>query len=159
MLSITGTVWSHNRGSDSGAGRSLREGLKALLVGKFPELEPIYCGSINVDLDQPLKDRCDFRLPPTKWGAYWDKDRVEAFSFQRIKFQYPEDGPLYTAWIWRPSENPNLDDARKEILAVEVPELEPNTRCRVHFSNKPLWVSLIGCLYERARTHLRNVAR
>jgi hypothetical protein len=48
MRSILGTVWCNNRTPDEGARRSLREGLKAQLVAMFPELEPIYCGSINV---------------------------------------------------------------------------------------------------------------
>jgi len=135
MRSILGTVWSNNRNPDEGARRSLREGLKARLVNEFPELAPIYCGSINVRLDEPLKTRHDFEMPATKWGAYWDKDwGPEAFGFQRIKFQYPEDGSVYDkAWIWTPSLNNNLDDLMKEILAEEVPGLRvrPETSGRI----------------------------
>src|ERR1051325_9735710 len=130
MRSILGTVCSNNRLTNAGAQRSLREGLKARLVGLFPELEPIYYGSINVHLDEPLKGRHDFEMPPEKWGAYWDKEwGPESIGFQRIKFQYPENGPIYDkAWIWTPSLNKNLDDLRKEIVGEEVPGLKPNTR-------------------------------
>jgi hypothetical protein len=87
-----------------------------------------------VRLDEPLKTRHDFEMPATKWGAYWDKNwGPEAFGFQRIKFQYPEDGPVYDkAWIWTPSLNTNLGDLMKEILAEEVPGLNTDTRCGIH---------------------------
>jgi len=134
MRSILGTVWCNNRTPDEGARRSLREGLKAQLVAMFPELEPIYCGSINVYLSEPLRTRHDFQTPAIRWEAYWNKDwGPESFGFQRIKFQYSEDGPLYPrAWIWTPSLNANLNDWNKEILAEEVPKLEPGTTCRIH---------------------------
>ena len=122
-----------NRTPDEGARRNLRDGLKALLVDKFPELAPIYCGSINVRLDEPLATRHDFAMPPTKWRAYWGEDRLEAFGFRRIKFQYPEDGAVYNkAWIWTPSLNAKLNDFMKEVLAVEVQGLKSGTRCRIH---------------------------
>jgi hypothetical protein len=134
MRSILGIVKSNNRSADAGARRSLREGLKALLVKRFPELDSIYCGSINVWLDEPLEICNDFHTPPIKWDAHFDPNwPPEVFRFQRIKFQYPEDGSVYDkAWIWRPSCNPILDELRIEILAEEVSGLKPDTRCRIH---------------------------
>ncbi len=81
-----------------------------------------------------MKTCHDFEMPPSKWGAYWDPNwGPEAFGFQRIKFQYPEDGPVYeNAWIWTPSLNRALTDRKKEIVAEEIPGLKPNTRCRIH---------------------------
>jgi len=133
MKTILGSVWSNNRGPDEGARRSLRQGLKALLVSELPELTAIHCGSINVCLDEPLKTHHDFEMAPKKWGAYFDPDRIEGFGFKRIKFQYPEDGPIYEkAWIWTPSLHPGLNDRSKEIVAEEVLGLTPNTRCRIY---------------------------
>lgn len=134
MRRILGTVWNNNRPAHEGAGRNLREKLKAILVKSFPELEPIYCGSINVRLDEPLESRHDFKSAPMKWGPYWNKDwGPEWFGFQRIEFQYPDNGLIYKkAWIWTPSLNAGLNGIMKEIVAEEILGLRPNTRCCIH---------------------------
>jgi len=56
---ISGTIHMNGR---EGASRSLREGLKDKLVGFYPDLAPIYCGSINVRLDEPLQTNDDCRF-------------------------------------------------------------------------------------------------
>jgi len=128
--SILGTVWSNNR---PGARRSLCEGLKALLVKQFAELDAIYWGSINVWLDEALEFRPDLETPPIEWKAWFDPNwPPEVFRFQRIKFQYPEDGWVYDkAWIWWPSLNHKLDEFSIEIVAEEVSGLKSDTRCRI----------------------------
>ena len=75
------------------------------LAWLFPEIRDIFPGSINVRLDSPLRNLSyDYTTLPTPW---WDVDQhsagrwaVETFSFLRIGFESPTDGPLHRAWIF-----------------------------------------------------------
>jgi len=86
-------VWSNNRHLDEGARRSLRKGLKARLVNEFPELAPIYCGSINVRLERAIEDRTTSRCRD-KMGR-WNKNWGPSIRLPTHQVQYPEDG-LFT---------------------------------------------------------------
>jgi hypothetical protein len=72
------------------------------LVVNFPEIKEVFCASINVKLDAPLHDlNYDYTTPPIRWWDLLDERSgfgqwaVEKFSFLRIGFECPVDGPMY----------------------------------------------------------------
>ena len=111
----------------------------AHLVWQFPEIKDIYPATINVRLDKPFLnlsyDHTTLTIP------WWDTDeqrrgdwQYEKFSFLRIEFEYPIDGPRYRAWIFGCHNSRWFNDELRlthEVIAEKVPNLSYNTRCRI----------------------------
>jgi hypothetical protein len=135
---ITGTIIS-GLGS---AARSLESGLKQRLVAAYHPIEQIHCGTINVQLDQPLRiHNEDFRTPEIEWFPSWQpQGQRETFGFLHVGFECPLGETVYeNAWIFRPSGNARAmfaDLFFVEIVAEPIQQAAVGTRCQIRIEQK-----------------------
>ncbi len=99
-------------------------------------------GTINVCLDEPLDNsHADYWTPPILWSPVTglEKNRLEAFGFIKIKFEYPCGVQKYDAWIILPEGHPwTYDSGGAEIIAdVRIPGIEYGKRCALHLDHNP----------------------
>lgn len=86
------------------------------LVSRFPVLVGCHPGTINVQLDQPLRvDHPDFETPPIKW---FPGHPSEKFAFLEISFESPLGSAPRRAWIYIPSNSPHFHNVfQVEMIA------------------------------------------
>ena len=137
-ICITGTIIS----GLGLASQSLEKDLKQRLVAVYPPIEPIHCGTINVQLDQPLRiNNEDFRTPAIEWFPSWQpRGQRETFGFLHVGFECPLGETVYkSAWIFRPSGNPRAmfsDLFFVEIVAEQIQQAAVGTRCQIHIDQE-----------------------
>jgi hypothetical protein len=132
MLLLTGRI-IHGFGIASG---NLEKQLP-LIAEEFAEVADCHRGSINLQLDYPLRiDKPDFISSLIDWG-----EQQEIFHLTRIHIEpltnpaRPHDNfPQHRAWIYGPQNSKHRQDPfHLEIIAAKL-ELSTATHCRIHLT-------------------------
>lgn len=103
---------------------------KTALAPLFPEISKCHNGTINLRLDILILNP-DLTTPPIQWGP--PGSAPEIFGIQRIEFEYPVGGRMFTAWVYIPHLSPHFNDLfSAEIIAATISGFKPSARCRIH---------------------------
>ena len=113
----------------------------------FPQITNSKYGTINVDKLVPSLSRsyADFWTPQKFWSPVADlgqpgQQRLEAFGFIKVKFEYPLGGDVYDSWIILPEGNLcSYDDNRwVEIISDnQIPGVKREAPCAIHLDHAP----------------------
>jgi CTP-dependent riboflavin kinase len=101
------------------------------LISRFHVLAGCHPGTINVELDQPLRiQNPDFESPPIIWLP---GHPPEKFAFLEITLEIPIGSSGRKAWIYVPSNSPHFHNVyRVEVIAPFIAAgTTQGTRCRV----------------------------
>lgn len=107
------------------------------LVKHFPEIANCHIGSINLELDRPLRvNNPDFTTPPLRWSPL-DPTLFEQFSFLRVGFECPIGTPPQPAWLYIAHHaRERLGLFAAELVAPFIEAARPNVRCRLHLARE-----------------------
>jgi hypothetical protein len=102
-------------------------------VKSFPEIANCHCGSINLELSQPLRvAEPDHTTKPIRWSPL-DPTSFERFSFLRAGLECPAGTAVRPAWLYI------AHDARRrlglfaaELIAEFIEAAQPGVKCRLH---------------------------
>ena len=98
-----------------------------LLVRTFPEIRDCFSGTINVELETPLRvQRPDHQTGSITW-LYKGSPVTEHFGFLRIAFEAPPGGLRVPAWLYIASASPHR--ATPRIHEVLAPRLDIPSQC------------------------------
>jgi hypothetical protein len=108
------------------------------LTSRFPALVGIHPGTINIQLDQPLRIlNPDFESPIIHAAG---APVGEKFGFLEITFESPLGGAPRTAWIYMPHNSPHFHNVfHIEVVTNFISDgtaTAKGTRCRIHI-DKP----------------------
>ena len=106
-----------------------------LIAEEFPEIAGCHRGSINLQLDYPLRiDRPDVVTSLIDWG-----EQQEIFHLTRIRIepltdpQQPRDNlPQHPAWIYGPQNSKHRQDPFHLEVIAQTLDLSTATHCRIH---------------------------
>jgi hypothetical protein len=103
------------------------------VIKYFPEIANCHFGSINLELDQPLRiANPDFTTPPIRWSPL-DPTLFEKFSFLRVGFECPIGTSPKPAWLYIAHDaRERLGLFAAELLAPLIETARPGERCRLH---------------------------
>ncbi|MDP9173320.1 MAG: hypothetical protein M3O30_05580 [Planctomycetota bacterium] len=106
-----------------------------LICREFPELKKCRPGTINIELETPLRiERPDYITRKINWG-----EQKEVFHFTRAEFELlppgparPGPRPVYGAWIYGPQNSPHRTNPFIiEIICERRIELRGRPPCRI----------------------------
>jgi hypothetical protein len=114
------------------------------LIKYFPEIANCHLGSINLQLDRPLRiANPDCTTPPIHWSPL-DPTLFERFSFLRGGFEYPTGAPPQQAWLYIAHDaRERLGLFAAEIIAPYIETVRPGERCRLHIIKKHKFTEII----------------
>ena len=102
---------------------------------EFPEVAECYRGSINLELEVPLKVLTpDHRTKPIAWLP--GNTKTEIFDFVRIEIEAPCNASAVPAWLYIPHRSPY----RRKLRIYEVITMQLNlanvTSCRIKINRR-----------------------
>jgi len=105
------------------------------LVSRFPVLAGCHPGTLNIQLDQPLRvANPNFVSPPIRWHP--QHQPPEIFSFIEVSLDLPLGSSRGRAWICIPFHSPHFHNVYQvELIAPFIADLAATavgTRCCIH---------------------------
>ena len=111
------------------------------IAKEFPEVAICYRGSINLELDVPLKVLTpDHRTKPIAWSP-WNQ-KTEIFDFVRIEIEAPCNASAVPAWLYIPHRSPHRHKLRiYEVITTQLNLADVNL-CRIKINRRTFQLPL-----------------